>query len=481
MPAGLPDLAAQPRGIDETPSLAAQFDQRVDRVDGGARDVVHHRTLVAGQPVQQRALADIRLAHQRHPARTAATRRQLGHRRQRLDNDVEQVGHAAAVHRADRVRLPQPQRPQRRGVGFAPLGVNLVGRQEHRLAGLAQQPRRGLVGRGRTDHRVDHQDDRVGGAHRHRRLLGHQLLQALGVGLPAAGVLHDEPPPAPQRVVGHPVAGHARHVLHHGLAASQDAVRPAWTCRRSAGRPRPPPAADPTTRPRAPRRRLNRLVPSRFRRPRCRRSSRRPGAVARRAPTGARSPRTRSCRWCRRPAHRRPPAAATPPASNPGGRGAAHRPARLRSRRQGRSPRSGHCGAAPAPRPTRSGRSSRRHRAARPCRCRGPRRRRCPAPAASSRCSPTNRVRTAGNRRHRRHRPGDRVAADLGRNILSVKVSAVLVGVVADRQRTPPLAASMARVVSIQVDTGPQHGQRHDPVHRAGVQIARPQRSRQTP
>ena len=136
---------------------------------------------------------------------TSATRRgppppdaDLGHRGQRIDDLVQQIGHPAAVHRADRVRLPQPQRPQRRGIGLAALGVNLVGRQEHWLARPLQQPRRRLVGRRRPHRRVDDEDDRVRGAHRHRRLLGHQLLQTLCVGLPAAGVLHDEPPPRPQ-------------------------------------------------------------------------------------------------------------------------------------------------------------------------------------------------------------------------------------------------------------------------------------------
>ena len=53
MPAGLADLAPQPGGVDETPSPAAQFDQRVHRVDGRAGDIVHHRPLGTGQPVEQ--------------------------------------------------------------------------------------------------------------------------------------------------------------------------------------------------------------------------------------------------------------------------------------------------------------------------------------------------------------------------------------------------------------------------------------------
>ena len=224
MPAGLADLAPQARGVDEPPHLVAQLDQRVHRVHRRSGDIVHHRALIAGQLVQQRALAHVGLADQRDPARAAGRGRQLGHLGQRGQHRVEQIRHAAAVHRADRVRLAEPQRPQRRGVGLGLVAVNLVGGQEDWLAGAQQDPGGGLVGRGGADDGVDHQDHRVGGAHGHRCLLGHQLLQTLGVGLPSPGVLHDEPAAGPQRVVGHPVAGDARDVLHHRFPSAQDPV-----------------------------------------------------------------------------------------------------------------------------------------------------------------------------------------------------------------------------------------------------------------
>ena len=77
MAAGLADLAAQSGRIDESPDLAVHLDQRVHRVDRGARDVVDHRPLIARQPVQQRALPHVRLTDQRHPPRTAPGRGQL--------------------------------------------------------------------------------------------------------------------------------------------------------------------------------------------------------------------------------------------------------------------------------------------------------------------------------------------------------------------------------------------------------------------
>ena len=51
-----------------------------------------------------------------------------------------------------RERLPQPQRPQRRGVGLGALVVDLVRHQDHRRRGPAQHLGDRLVGRGRADH-----------------------------------------------------------------------------------------------------------------------------------------------------------------------------------------------------------------------------------------------------------------------------------------------------------------------------------------
>lgn len=225
MTAGLADLATQPGRVDETPRLAVQFDQRVHRIDGGARHIVHHRPLVTGQPVQQRALADVGLADQRDaPRSTAPARVDLGDLRQLGQHMVEQIGDTAAVHGADRVRLPQPQRPQFGGIGFPALAVDLVGRQIHRLAGALQLLGRGLIRGGGPGGGVDHHDDRVGGLHGHRGLLGDLLLQTLRIGFPPAGVLHHEAAARPVGVIGHPVAGYPGDVLHHRFPAPEDPV-----------------------------------------------------------------------------------------------------------------------------------------------------------------------------------------------------------------------------------------------------------------
>ena len=164
------------------------------------------------------------------------------------------------------------------------------------------------------------------------------------------------------------------------------------------------------------------------------RSSGRSGLLLDECGADARSPRPRSCRSCRRSSRRRRRAAATPPASNRGGRGAGRRRARPRSRRAVRLATFW----------------SLRRRA----RSSADAVRKILTSASGSTTVPMSRPSTTtlsrpvgqlalqrdqpaahgGHRRHRRHRLGHRVAADLGRNVLSVQVGPVLVGVVADRQ-----------------------------------------------
>ena len=163
--AGLVHPAADARGVDEPPGLAAQLDELVDRVTGGAGDRVDDDPLLAGELVEQRGLADVRPAEQRHPPRAASCVRAVdrGALGQRLEDRVEQVAAAPPVQRGDRVRLAEAERPQARGVGLGALVVDLVRGQDDRLARPAQQPDDGLVGVGGADRRVDDEQHGVGG------------------------------------------------------------------------------------------------------------------------------------------------------------------------------------------------------------------------------------------------------------------------------------------------------------------------------
>ncbi len=218
--------AADTGRVDELPGLAAELDQLVDGVAGGAREGVHDDPVLAGHLVQQRGLADVGAADERDTARAAQCGAEglgggLG---QRLQHRVEQVTGTAAVQRGDRVRFAEAQGPERGGVGLPALAVDLVGAEHHGLAGPAQQLDDGLVGVGRADGGVDHEDDRVGGLDGVLRLGGDGGVEAQHVLLPAAGVDDLEAPAGPLRLVADAVTGDAGLVLHDGFAAADDPV-----------------------------------------------------------------------------------------------------------------------------------------------------------------------------------------------------------------------------------------------------------------
>ena len=71
MTRGLANLTAQTSRIDETPSLATEFDQGIHWVHGGSGSIVHHRPLVPGQLVQKRALAHVGFSDEGHTPRSA--------------------------------------------------------------------------------------------------------------------------------------------------------------------------------------------------------------------------------------------------------------------------------------------------------------------------------------------------------------------------------------------------------------------------
>ena len=219
------DPLADPGGVDETPGATAQLDQLVDRVNGGAGDVVDDDPLGAGQLVEHRGLADVGPADDRDPARAADLGLLLGRwLGQGVQDGVEHVPRAAPVQRRDRDRLSQPEVPQAVRLGLGALVVDLVGGQHDRLARLAQDLDDRFVDVGDPDGRVDDEQHRVGERDRDLGLAGDPLGQSPGIGVPAAGVDDGEGATVPDRVVGDPVTRHARHVLDDRLAAPDDPV-----------------------------------------------------------------------------------------------------------------------------------------------------------------------------------------------------------------------------------------------------------------
>ena len=211
--------------VDEAPQLAAKLHDLVDRVAGGAGELVDDDALLAGRLVQQRRLADVRAPEDRDPARAAELRlRDGGDVGQHLHDLVEEVGDAAPVDRRDGVGLTETEVPQGRGLRLLPSVVDLVRDEEDGLLRGAQQPHDGLVGRRRADHRVDDEQHHVGEVDRDLGLRGDGAVDALGIRLPPARVDEGEAAVHPLGLVRHAVTRDTRGVLDDGLAAAEDAV-----------------------------------------------------------------------------------------------------------------------------------------------------------------------------------------------------------------------------------------------------------------
>ena len=170
-------------------------------------------------------LADVGPADDRDAARSAdlllGDGRDLG---QHGHHVVEQVGDTAAVQGGERPRLAEPEAPELGGPRVADRVVGLVGDQDHGLLRRAQHLHHVLVGRGRADVDVDDEQHGVGQVDGDLGLGGDRGVDALRVGLPAAGVDEREPAAQPLGLVGDAVARDAGGVFDDRLAAAEDAV-----------------------------------------------------------------------------------------------------------------------------------------------------------------------------------------------------------------------------------------------------------------
>jgi len=103
---------ADTRGVDEAPDSAADLDERVDGVTGGAGEVVDDDALLPRGLVEQARLADVRAADDRNATGpTDLLLRDLRHLGQDAHGLIEHVGDAATVQRRDRPGLAEAEAP----------------------------------------------------------------------------------------------------------------------------------------------------------------------------------------------------------------------------------------------------------------------------------------------------------------------------------------------------------------------------------
>ena len=164
-----PALAAHAGGVDEAQRPVVGLDDRVDRVAGRAGQVVHDRAVVADEPVEQRRLADVGAADDRDREDAVAVVAVAAGSRPRLRPRGGSAATSAssrsplspAVERRDVYGSPRPSRANSQRVDLAPLVVDLVDDDDHRLPRPLQDSRDAgvLVGDAGVD--VDDEHDQT--------------------------------------------------------------------------------------------------------------------------------------------------------------------------------------------------------------------------------------------------------------------------------------------------------------------------------
>ena len=124
----------------------------------------------------------------------------------------------------NRVGLPQPQRPQVGGIRFLLRGIHLIGRHDHGFARAAQHPHQGFIGIRHPDSGIHHENNGIGLLDSNFGLQGHITIQARHIAFPTAGIHEEEAAIRPFGLVGDPVAGYARDVLHHGYPLANNTI-----------------------------------------------------------------------------------------------------------------------------------------------------------------------------------------------------------------------------------------------------------------
>ena len=186
--------------------------------------VGHDHPLLAEHCVQQARLADVRPAENGNPDRRVRDRRSAA-TRQLCDDRVEQVSGAVAVGRRERNGIAEAEpvelERQRILIGI----VDLVGNEQHRLVGSAQDLRQLLVAGRDPGPRVSQEDDQVGLGHRCLCLLGDRARDRIRPGdVDAARVDQQEPLAVPFANELLAVSGNPGRRVHDGGARLGQAV-----------------------------------------------------------------------------------------------------------------------------------------------------------------------------------------------------------------------------------------------------------------
>ena len=235
-------LAPHAGRVDVADGPVGCVDHGVDGVAGGPGQVVDDGAVVADQPVEQRALAHVRPAHDGHGRdRRAglagilcaisvvvrlgvAVRSQAVGRGQPGDDLVEEVAGPPAVQRGDGMGLPDAEGEELPTIVLTLVVVGLVHPEQHGLPGAAQPGGDRVVVLGDPDAGVDEEDDQVGAPHGLLHLPADLLVEVAARRQPTPGVDEQEGDAEPLGLDDLAVPGDAWVVLDDGDALADGPV-----------------------------------------------------------------------------------------------------------------------------------------------------------------------------------------------------------------------------------------------------------------
>ncbi len=188
---------AQASRVNQRVRLAATLELHIDGVARGTRHVEGNHTLFADQGVHERGLANVRATNNGDLDAVLAGILLICQFRTLLNGQVkgfiDQLAHAVAMRRRDRVRVTHAQFIEIRSHRGVLHALGLVDRQHHAATCLAEVIRDDTVLRRQPQATIDEEDDDIRFHHGLARLLGHFGNDAfLGHRLEASGIDHDE-------------------------------------------------------------------------------------------------------------------------------------------------------------------------------------------------------------------------------------------------------------------------------------------------
>ena len=216
--------APQARGVDQRIALAVALEGHHDGIAGRARLVECHHAVLAQQPVDQRALADVGAADDGDldAARLPFVRVIRGE--ESRERRLEQGGHALIVRGGDRQRLAEPELVEIGHGDIAIEALGLVDREHDRLAAAAREIRRELILRRDAGAAVHDHDQSVGLGDGPLGLFDHQALDLAGVLDQSAGIDHDARNVGAARISVLPVAREAGEVRDQCVAGARHRI-----------------------------------------------------------------------------------------------------------------------------------------------------------------------------------------------------------------------------------------------------------------